>query len=112
MNEVLLCSQNPILIRNLYGMLRDEGHRVETAEHPALAVQKALGQNFAAVIFDSDPFGLSVEDAIKIIKTVHPHILVIFVGYDRLQSDNLNIRVPTDLEEFKRVICEIPSELS
>ena len=109
MNKVLLCSQNPILIRNLYGILRDEGHDVETAEHPALAVTMALGRNYAAIIFDSDPFGLSVADAIKIIKTVHPRILVIFVGYDRLDSDSLNIRVPADLEEFKHAIHDIPS---
>jgi DNA-binding NtrC family response regulator len=109
MHDVLLCSQNPILIRNLYGILRDEGHGVEIAEHPALAVQMALGRTYAAIIFDSDPFGLSVTDAIKIIKRFHPHILVIFVGYDRLEADSENVRVPADLEEFKRAIHDIPS---
>jgi DNA-binding response OmpR family regulator len=109
MHTVLLCSQNPILIRNLYGILRDEGHDVDIVEHPALAVQMALAQNYAAAIFDSEPFGLSVEDAIRILKTIRPNILVIFVGYDRLKSDGMNIRVPADLEEFKRAINDIPS---
>lgn len=109
MNEILLCSHNPILIRNLYGILRDEGYAVEIADHPSLAVRMVFMKSYAAIVIDSEPFGLTVEDAIKIIKTVRPNILVIFVGYDKLQADAANIRIPADLEEFKKAIQDIQS---
>ncbi len=107
MLETLLCSNNPILVRSLYGILRDEGYCVDTADHPSLAVQMAFKKNYAALIIDSEPFGLSVEDAIRIIKTVLPAIVVILVGYDSLESDVLSIEAPLDLEQFKRAVHHI-----
>lgn len=104
MNEILLCSHNPILIKNLYGILRDEGYSVETADHPSLAVQMALRRSFGAIIVDSEPFGLSGEDAVRIIKTVSPGTRVIVVGYPEREFDALCIGAPVDLEEFKRII--------
>ncbi len=104
MTEILLCSNNPILARSLYGILRDEGYDVEIADHPASAVQMVFRKRYAAVIMDPEPFGLSIEDALQIIKTVQPEMLVIFVGYDKLGIDVLSIEVPIDLEEFRRTI--------
>ncbi len=108
MTGILLCSNNPILAKSLYGILRDEGYDVDIADHPATAVRMVLRRRFAAVIMDPEPFGLSIEDAIQIIKAVQPEILVIFVGYDKLGSDVLSIEAPIDLEEFKRTIQSIP----
>jgi len=107
MNEVLLCSHNPILIKNLYGILREEGLSVETADHPSLAVQMVFKKNYTTVIIDPEPFGLSLEDAVKIIKTVLPGVVVIFVGCAKLGTDALNIKAPVDLEEFKRTIHDV-----
>ena len=107
MTEILLCSNNPILAKSLYGMLRDEGYDVDIAEHPAMAVQMVFRRRFTAVIMDPEPFGLSTEDALQIIKAVQPEILVIFVGYDKLGSDVLSIEMPIDLEEFKKTIQDI-----
>ena len=107
MRETLLCSNNPILVKSLYAILRDEGYGVDTADHPSLAVQLALKKSYAALIIDSEPFGLSVEDAIRIIKIIIPGIVVIFVGYDSLESDVLSIEAPIDLEQFKRAVHRI-----
>jgi DNA-binding NtrC family response regulator len=104
MAETLLCSNNPILVKSLYGIMRDEGSSVDTADHPSLAVQMAFKKKYGALIIDSEPFGLSVQDAIKIIKTIQPEIVVIFVGYDTLETDVLSIEAPIDLEQFKRTI--------
>ncbi len=104
--ETLLCSNNPILVRSLYAILRDEGFRVDTADHPSLAVQLALKRQYQALIIDSEPFGLSVEDAIRIIKTIQPGIVVIFVG-DDLETDVLSIEAPLDLEHFKMMVRSI-----
>jgi len=104
MIRVLLCSNNQILCRSLYGMLRDEGYEVDLAEHPSTAVQMSFGRDYAAVIMDSEPFGLSVEDAVKIIKTVLPGIVAIIIGGDSGGHDVLSLEAPIDLEQFRRTI--------
>ena len=107
MTETLLCSNNPILVKSLYAILRDEGCLIDTADHPSVAVQMAFKKKYATLVIDSEPFGLSVEDAIKIIKTILPEIVVIFVGYDTLEADVLSIEAPIDLDKFKRTVHSI-----
>lgn len=107
MNEVLLCTHNPILIKNVYGILRDEGFSVEVVDHSALAVQRVFQGNYVAVIIDSESFGLSAEDAVQIIQSVSPDIVVICVGLAKLNSDVMNMKIPVDLEEFKQAIHNV-----
>lgn len=88
-------------------MLRDEGYGVDVAEHPSAAVQMSFNGDHTAVIMDSEPFGLSVEDAVRIIKTVVPGILAIIIGSETAGTDALSIEAPIDLEQFKRTIRSI-----
>jgi DNA-binding response OmpR family regulator len=103
-NKILLCTHNPISIKNIYGILRDEGFGVETADHPALAVRMVLEQSYSAVIIDAQPFGLPVGDATKIIKTVSPETTVILVGCNDDDQDGLGINMPMDLSELRNLI--------
>lgn len=105
MKDIILCSSNPILIKSLYGVLRDEGYNVEIVEHPALAVRKVLFGRYDFVIADSEPFGLSVEDAAQIIKSVAPDMPILFVGGGREQTRA--VAAPLDIEELKRTIHSI-----
>jgi DNA-binding response OmpR family regulator len=107
-NEILLCSHNPILIKSLYGVLRDEGYQIDIADHPAGAVQLIFRNQYTAVIMDPEPFGLPVKDAVQIMRTVQPGVIVIFIGSDKLGIDVLNVDVPVDLEEFKKMIRDVP----
>jgi len=107
MNEVLLCTHNPILTKNVYGILRDEGFGVEVVDHSALAVQRVFQGNYVAVIIDSESFGLSAEDAVQIIQSVSPGVVVICVGFAKLNSDIVGMNLPVDLEEFKRAIHDV-----
>jgi two-component SAPR family response regulator len=100
MKNFILCSSNPILVKSLYGILRDEGHRVEMIEHPAFAVQLVLNEYIDCVIIDSEPFGLPAEDAVAIIKTIAPRIQVLFLG----RHDNQSDEAPLDLEALKKTI--------
>ena len=107
MKNILFCSSNPILIKNLYGVLRDEGFAVETVEHPALAVKKVLRAKYDFVIVDSEPFGMSAEDAAQIIRSVAPDLPIVIMGGDE-EKDLADGRGTTlDLEEFKRTIHNI-----
>ncbi len=104
MKNIILCSSNPIMIKSLYGILRDEGYNVQTVEHPAHAVRKVLGGSYDLVIVDSEPFGLSAEDAVQIIKTVAPDMPVLCVGCGRCKQHGASVETPVDLEDFKRMI--------
>jgi len=104
MKNIILCSSNPILIKSLYGILRDEGYEVETIEHPARAVQMVMRRSYDFIIVDSEPFGLSAEDAVEIIKTVAPGMPILFVGGDRVKEHAPAVETPVDLEVFKRTI--------
>lgn len=107
MKNIILCTSNPILIKSLYGILRDEGYEVETIEHPALAVQMVMRRSYDFIIVDSEPFGLSAEDAVDIIKTVAPEMPILFVGGEREKDHADGIGMPLDLEKFKRTIHNI-----
>jgi len=104
MKKIILCSSNPILIKNLYGMLRDEGHSVETTEHPAFAIQKVMSSAYDLILIDSEPFGLSAEDATQIIKTIIPDMPIVFIGSDQNQ---MTLESPVNLEEIKRTVHSI-----
>ena len=107
MEEILLCTHDPILVKSLYGVLRDNGHDVEIADHLALAVRMILTGHYYAVIIDGKPLGLSVEDAVQIMKTVSPEMPIIVAGGHDCGTDALSIRMPVDLEELRELINSI-----
>ncbi|MDP2157990.1 MAG: hypothetical protein Q8K68_09810, partial [Nitrospirota bacterium] len=104
MNNILLCTQNPMLIKGLYGILRDEGYNVDLSDYPAHAVQQIIKNTYEAVIIDSQAFGMPAEDAVKVIKTIAPDLRVILVGYPEDETDALSINVPIDLEKLRDLV--------
>ena len=107
MKNIILCSSNPILIKSLYSILRDDGYQVETIEHPAQAVQMVMRRHYHCVIVDSEPFGLSAGDAANIIKAVAPLMPILFIGDDRIDAHAQTVHSAIDLEAFKRTIHSI-----
>ena len=106
MKNIILCSSNPLLIKNVYGFLRDEGYTIDIVEHPALAVKKVLWGAYDLVIVDSEPFGMSADEAAQVIRSVAPGMPVVIMG--EREKDLVNGRpAPLDLEEFKRTIHNI-----
>ena len=112
MNQALLCTHNPILIRNSYGILRDEGLNVEIADHPALAVQMVFEGKYVAVIIDSDSFGLSAEETVRIMRSISPDMPIVVAGNDIYAGGILSVKTPVDLEEFKEVIHTLISSIN
>jgi DNA-binding response OmpR family regulator len=107
MKNIILCSSNPLLIKNVYCVLRDEGYAVDIVEHPALAVKKVLWGSYDFVIVDAEPFGMSAQDAAQVIRSVSPGMPVVIVGGDRDKGLADGMGLPLDLEEFKRTIHSI-----
>jgi len=107
MKNIILCSSNPLLIKNIYGFLRDEGYTIDIVEHPALAVKKVLWGAYDLVIVDAEPFGMSAQEAAQVIRSVAPGMPVVIMGGEREKEFAGGIRMPLDLEEFKRTIHSI-----
>ena len=107
MKNIILCSSNPLLIKNVYGFLRDEGYIVDIVEHPALAVKKVLWGAYDLVIVDSEPFGMSADEAAQVIRSVAPGMPVVIMGGEGEKDPAAGIGAPLDLEEFKRTIHSI-----
>jgi DNA-binding NtrC family response regulator len=93
-----------MLVKSLYGILRDEGLHVDLSEYPAHAVQQIMKNSYRTVIIDSQAFGMSAEDAVTIIKTIAPDIVVILVGHHEYETDGLSIKVPVDLERLRALV--------
>lgn len=111
-NEILLCMQNPMLIKGLYGILRDEGYNVSLSEYPAHAVQQIIKNSYEAVIIDSQAFGMPAEDAVKVIKAIAPDIRVILVGYPEDETDSLSLKVPIDLEKLRDLVHSMHNSIT
>ncbi len=102
MESVLFCTHDPVLAKSLYGMLRQEGYRVEMADRLIMAMQMITGGDFSFVVLDPGPYGLSTEDSVRIMKSVSPGLPVIVVG--KASPGAVNIEAPVDLEEFKEAV--------
>lgn len=98
MKDILLCSSDPLLVRNIYGILRDLGHRVETVEHPSDAVHSVLRRRYDFAIVDAEPFGLPSDDAEEVLRAVAPHMPVLALG----SRSRGGTTAPLDLEQFTR----------
>lgn len=112
MSALLLCSNNPLLVKSLYGVLRDDGHSVTLTEHATSAVRMSFKDRFGAIIIDSNSIGLSAAEAAQIIRGNQPDMPVIILGNASYFSDGLMVEMPVDLEKFKdyiRIIINIKS---
>jgi hypothetical protein len=66
-----------------------------------------MRRHYHCVFVDSEPFGLSAEDAAKIIKAVSPLMPILFVGDDRVDTHALAVKTVIDLEAIRRTIHSI-----
>lgn len=107
MKKILLCSSNPLLVKSLYAMIRDGGYEVEEVEHPAIAVQRVLQGSYRLLIFDVEPFGLSAEDAARIIATIAPGMPIFCVGGGPASDHLPLIKLPADLDAIKELIHHV-----
>jgi hypothetical protein len=66
-----------------------------------------MNQKYDVLIIDSEPFGLSAEDAAEIVRTVSPGVSILFVGKGQEKGRVQAVESPVDLEDFKRTIHSI-----
>ena len=106
-NDILLCSQHPLLTRELYGPLRDSGRRVEIIEHAAEAIKCILEKRYLAVILDSRDVGLNVIEAAAIIRSLSPDIHILIIGEHGDDSDEYSVKGPEDLDRLLEFVNKL-----
>jgi DNA-binding response OmpR family regulator len=104
MKALLLCSQDPLFLKSLYCVLKEEGYDIEVATHTADAVRLSLFRGYAAVIMDSGNVGFSEREAAKVITSVTGGTPVIIAGQADPQSGSISVGKPLDLEEVRGVL--------
>lgn len=100
----MLCSCDPLFLKSLYGVLRQEGYEVDMTEHPADAVRMSFVKDYSAVIMDSGDVGFSAYEAAAAIRSISGRMSVIIAGGTGPSSDSIPVRKPLDLEEVKLVL--------
>jgi DNA-binding NtrC family response regulator len=111
MKALLLCSQDPLFLKSLYCVLKEEGYEIEVATHTANAVRLSLFRCYSAVIMDSGNVGFSEREAAKVITSVTGGTPVIIAGGGDSRSDLICVDKPLDLEEVRGVLrnlCGLP----
>ncbi|HKN19008.1 MAG TPA: hypothetical protein VJW95_04360 [Dissulfurispiraceae bacterium] len=106
-DSILLCSQNPLLTKELYGPLRDSGYQVEITEHAAEAIKCILGKHYLAVILDSRDVGLNVIEAATIIRSLNPDIYILIFGEYNNDSDAYSVKRPEDLDRLLEFVNKL-----
>jgi ActR/RegA family two-component response regulator len=99
MKDLLICSSDPMFVKNIYGALRSEGFNLEVVERTAMAVQCTLRKSFDAAIIDPNAIGLSAVDAAEIIQ--RDGTPAVIAGYDGAGPGGLaGSRKPVDVMEI------------
>ena len=105
--SILLCSQDPLLTKQLYGPLSDFGYMVEIREHAAEAIKCILGKHYLVVILDSRDVGLNVIEAATIIKSLSPEIYILVIGELDNDSDAYSVKNPEDLDRLLEFVSKL-----
>jgi DNA-binding response OmpR family regulator len=106
-DNILICTSDPIFVKSLYAYLREQGYGVETTDQTARAVQRVLESRYAAVILDAEGVGLSAGEAVRIMNSVAAEMPVIIAGPPYSPQGAVTIGKPVDLEELGQAIRAI-----
>ncbi|RMG02917.1 MAG: hypothetical protein D6726_06585 [Nitrospirae bacterium] len=78
--KILICSENPIFMKQIIGLSIEGGWKTSISEHPADAIRKVIKEDFDVVISDTGSAGLSGTDALNIIRHLCPGTEVLLTG--------------------------------
>jgi DNA-binding NtrC family response regulator len=104
MKSLLICSQDQLLLKPLYGLLSDDGYRVDTVEHASEAVRSLFQKSYSAVLLDSRNVGMKASEAAAIIKKMEPETAVVLLGESGHDNEHLIIENPLELDHVRIII--------
>ena len=104
MANVLLCTQDSMLVRGLEYPLRDAGHDVTAATGTADGVRRFLERAFDVVVLDADSVGMSADEAVSVLRRVAPETRAVVRGEIAPGAGVGAVSRGRGLEELKRAI--------
>ncbi|GBE00758.1 response regulator receiver domain protein [bacterium BMS3Bbin06] len=107
MSHLLISSHNPLLIKSIYGMLRDIGYSIDITDHPADAVRQVFNNKYDAVILDSRDVGLTASDASEIIGSISPDTRVVILGEAQDKTTATTFPNSDQLDDLKTYLSEV-----
>ena len=96
-----------MLIKSIYGMLRDIGYSIDITDHPADAVRKLFNNKYDAVILDSRDVGLTASDASEIIGSISPDTRVVILGEAQDKTTATTFPNSDQIDELKTYLSEV-----
>ncbi len=105
MLEILICTHDPMLVKGLCNPLRDTGYLVTTVDHAAMAIKLMLKRQFVAIVLDSSVMGMSLPEALPVIRHVSPLTKVIVVSDARTDYDAWTVPRSAGCEEVRAIIA-------
>jgi len=102
--NVLLCSCDPILIKNLYGALRHEGYGVAQTEWAATAVRMTFSDKYDVVVVDAEDVGMSANHVAEIVKQEREGITVLAVGNHNAFLCDAILSKPLDIQRVLDIL--------
>jgi CheY-like chemotaxis protein len=91
--KVLLCSENPLFVKQVLGFATEIGFTIHTVEHPADAIRSVIRENYDIIISDAGSAGLSGYEALEIIKRLSPGADTVLTG-ESLPADASDPGIP------------------
>ncbi len=83
--KVLVCSENPLFVKQILGFSTEIGFYISIVEHPADAIRSVIREDYDLVISEAGSAGLSGYEALEIISRLSPGIETVLTG-ERLPS--------------------------
>jgi DNA-binding response OmpR family regulator len=102
--NVLLCSCDPLLIKNLYGALRQEGYGVTQTEWAATAVKMTFTDKYDAVVIDAEDVGMSANQVAEIVKRQREDTVVLAVGNSNAFLCDTVLTKPLDVQRVLDIL--------
>jgi len=103
MPPVLVCSHDPLFVRNCCGALRTDGYDVQTVEHTAEAVRMTLDHRYRVVVLDGGCIGMKAGEAARIIQWA-TGIPVIIAGAETGEAWALKLERPVNVQEVRQAV--------
>lgn len=78
--KVLLCSENPLFVKQILGFSTEIGFTTSTVEHPADAIRAVIREDYDLIISEAGSAGLSGYEALEIIERLSPGTETVLTG--------------------------------
>ncbi len=93
MKKILISSHDPLLVKNLSGLITGMGYIVDVVDQSSFAIKKAIYGDVDLIVIDSRTFGLSARETLEIIRYLSPDLPCVVLDPDNRHEFNELINI-------------------